>query len=328
MEVLRRAKIYGCGYGSAPLGDHGGLAKFLWLVGDDESALRQSFEIFKSWTVGTDYDALSLQIIILDSGGYLLLLGPDPDRAQIRIAGYGSILKPVIYAATYAKRMDTTSPFVRELYEYVQQALSPVMFGAALAPRGPGQPPQPLAKCPELTLHRVRVVREDEAMSEPALRHFVERDRGVPQASEAELRRPDSPSPDTVSRRRETMLHKLFPVTMFRIRHEGDFVSLKSDLLRIGIRQWQVEQAICNLQLTSSILQMRTNDEDVSPWSVLASRFEDLETTLLIPTKWQLEEQLLVDAHALLTAVIPDYDRKLNFYECAGELAHLGFLDA
>ena len=331
VEVLREAKVYGCGYGLGPLGEHEGIVRILWLVGGNESALRRAFEIFKSWAEGSDDDALSLQIILLDSGGYLLLLGPDPDRAQVRIVGYGSILRPLIYTATFAKRMDTTSDFVPKLQAYVRQALSPVMFGAALAPRWPGDEPRLLEDCPELVLYNVKVINEAEAEAEPAFRHFVERERGQAQTEGLRLRRSDLPSPSESSKRRRELLEKLFPVTIFRIRHELQIANITAAFARQGIRSWEIEQAVCNLQLTQLILNQSsigTDRESASPWGVLSTRFEDLETTLVVPTRWQLEEQLLADAQALLTALVPGVDPKISFFECAGELAHLGYLDA
>ncbi len=328
VEVLREANVYGCGYGEQLLKDGGGLGRILWLVGEKEASLRQAFDIFRSWAIGTDDDALSLQIILLDSGGYLLLLGPDPDRAQIRIAGYGSSLRPLIYSATYAKRMDTTSPFVIELQRYVKQAISPVMFGAAIAPRQLGGEPKLLEDCPELLLYKIAVYSESEARLNPSLKHFVERVYGTDRPEDERLKRPEPPSTQAVSKRRVTMIKNFFPVTRFRVQHEKRFYVLTEGLLAQGVRPWQVEQALCNLQLTGDIRANVVQEGGAPPiWTALSSRFEDLQTILVEPHLFQIKDQLLADAQQLLRAIVPDEEPKATFYECAGELAHLGFLD-
>jgi hypothetical protein len=61
------------------------------LVAQNEDPARRAFEVFKLRADAVDADCVQLEIVLLAGGGYLLTIGPEPDRSSVRLAGYGSL---------------------------------------------------------------------------------------------------------------------------------------------------------------------------------------------------------------------------------------------
>ena len=90
LNLLYEAKVVGCAYGFMPSTDPNVPMRLLSLVVQNEAPARQAFEVFKLWEDAIDADCVKVEIVILSAGGYLLLIGPEPNRSMVRLAGYGS----------------------------------------------------------------------------------------------------------------------------------------------------------------------------------------------------------------------------------------------
>jgi hypothetical protein len=132
VNLLYEAEIVGCAYGLMPFPGSDVPMRIFSLVAQNADPARRAFEVFKQWADSVDADCVQLNIVLLSSGGYLLAIGPEPDRSAVRLAGYGSLLQPITMAATYVKRLDTVSAGVFDLREYKKLPISPVMFTAAV----------------------------------------------------------------------------------------------------------------------------------------------------------------------------------------------------
>jgi hypothetical protein len=118
IRLLYEAKIVGCAYGYVPSPDADLPLRIFSLVAQNADPARQAFEIFKQWADAIDADCVRLEIVLLAAGGYLLTIGPEPDRSSVRLAGYGSLFQPITMAFTYVKKLDTVSEGLFDLRDY------------------------------------------------------------------------------------------------------------------------------------------------------------------------------------------------------------------
>lgn len=110
------------------------------LVAQNEDPARRAFQIFKVWAEAIDADCVQLEVVILADGGHLLTIGPEPDRSNVRLAGYGTLFQPMTMAHTYVKKLDTVSAGLFDLRDYKTLPISPVMFTAGVtSARDPSQ---------------------------------------------------------------------------------------------------------------------------------------------------------------------------------------------
>ena len=147
------------------------------LVAQNEDPARRAFQIFKVWADATDADCVQLEVVILAGGGYLLTVGPEPDRSDIRLAGYGSLFQPITMAHTYVKKLDTVSAGLFDLRDYKKLPISPVMFTAAVtAAREPTQNMNltPISGCPELVKFEFKISEEKDARRNPFMNSLID----------------------------------------------------------------------------------------------------------------------------------------------------------
>jgi hypothetical protein len=334
VNLLYEAEIVGCAYGLMPFPGSDVPMRIFSLVAQNADPARRAFEVFKQWADSVDADCVQLNIVLLSSGGYLLAIGPEPDRSAVRLAGYGSLLQPITMAATYVKRLDTVSAGVFDLREYKKLPISPVMFTAAVtSAREPTANMNlgPIDGCPELIKFEFEFIEESAARQDPLMSALID---GV----DKPIAKPDRDSsarkrlaPERIAEQRTKAIKQRFPVTLHRIHITPALQSLKSKLTSQGIRDWQVDQAICNLQISEhchKYLLVNTDREDGdAPLAVLSSRFEDVTTTFRSVGLREVEEQLLADARYLIQGADPHLEPAATLYECAGQLAHLGVLN-
>jgi len=334
IRLLYEAKIVGCAYGYVPSPDADLPLRIFSLVAQNADPARQAFEIFKQWADAIDADCVRLEIVLLAAGGYLLTIGPEPDRSSVRLAGYGSLFQPITMAFTYVKKLDTVSEGLFDLRDYKELPISPVMFTAAVtSAREPTAKIilEPIAGCPELIKFEFKITEESEARRSPFMSALID---GVDKSDTKHDRNSSAPeelAPEQIAKRRAKMLKRCFPVTLHRIHITPPLQALKGTFTARGIRDWQVDQAICNLQISElchRYLLTEANREDAdAPLAVLSSRFEDVMTRLGSVRLIQIEEQLLEDARYLIQNVDPHLEPATTLYECAAQLAHLGVLN-
>jgi hypothetical protein len=334
LNLLYEAKVVGCAYGFMPSTDPNVPMRLLSLVVQNEAPARQAFEVFKLWEDAIDADCVKVEIVILSAGGYLLLIGPEPNRSMVRLAGYGSLYEAITMGYTYVKKLDTVSKGLFDLRDYKQLTISPVVFSAAVtASREPTQNMdlRQIVGCPELVKYELKVTAEADARSDPFMSSLID----GPNAPEDRLDKKPSttnhPTPSQISVARSRMLKQCFPVTIHRIQCTPSLMALKRTLTSKGIREWQVDQAICNSQIFDlchkyALTHVNREEED-APLAVLTSRFEDVLTPLALVDPNQIEEQLISDARYLIQRFDPHMEPASTLFECAAQLAHLGVLN-
>jgi hypothetical protein len=189
----------------------------------------------------------------------------------------------------------------------------------------------PIAGCPELIKFEFKFTEESEARRSPFMSALIDGVDKPDTKHDKNSSAQEGLAPDQIAKQRAKTLKQCFPVTLHRVRVTPALQDLKSTLTAQGIRDWQVDQAICNLQISElchKYLLTETDREDVdAPLAVLSSRFEDVMTSLRSVGLIQVEEQLLADARYLIESVDPHLEPATTLYECAAQLAHLGVLN-
>ncbi len=334
INLLYEAKIVGCAYGFMPSEDLDTPMRVFSLVAQNEGPARRAFEIFKIWGDAIDADCVQLEIVILADGGYLLTVGPDPHQSEIRLAGYGSLFQPMTMAHTYVKRLDTVSKGLFDLRDYKKLPISPVVFTASVtSAREPtaNMSLRPIIGCPELIKFVLKISEEEDARRNPFMSALID-GGGDPSGDHGQRfvarQRLESKQ---IAERRTRMLKDCFPVTLHRIKVSPSLSALKNTLTGQGLSHWQVDQAICNLQIADVchryLLSHVDREEADAPLGVLASRFEDVLTPFHGVDLNRMEEQMVADAQYLIGNVDPHLEPATTLFECAAQLAHLGVLN-
>jgi hypothetical protein len=262
VELLKQAEIVACAYHYAQSGPLGVPMREIALVGRNAEALARVFAEFKRWSNSTDGDAVELIFIFLKGGGYLLSIGRELTRATRDFRGSDRTVSPILMSGSYIKKFDTRHPAVEELREYKSKFLiSPFLFGAAFK-RGSDKLPilddvQPLHDLEPLLKFEAEFLDEEDIL--PGTSHHLlitlaqqsevlKKDR---KASIPRLPEPRQQQPADYFRHRTEMLGRHFPVTIERIR-SGRYSTMMTSLKAQGVRDWQIEQAVCNLLLSAS----------------------------------------------------------------------------
>jgi hypothetical protein len=203
-------------------------------------------------------------------------------------------------AHTYVKKLDTVSAGLFDLRDYKKLPISPVMFAAAVTTaREPAQNMNltPISGCPELVKFEFKISDEEAARRNPFMSSLIDGADTSSREHKKKLSVRERLEPKQIADRRAIMLRKCFPVTLHRIQVTPSLLSLKNTLTSRGIRDWQVDQAICNLQIHELchkyvLSEMDREDAD-APLAVLASRFEDVLAPMGRVNLFQVEEQLI-----------------------------------
>lgn len=333
INLLYDAKVVGCAYGLAPSSNPSLPMRVLSLVVQNEIPARQAFEMFKQWEDATDADCLRVEIVILSAGGYLLMIGPEPNRSSVRLAGYGSLFQAISMGHTYVKKIDTTSSGLFDLRDYKKAPISPVMLAAMVtSAREPtaNMKLREIDGCPELIKYELTVTEESEARRDPFMASFIDGAKQTNRAK-ANFAARHEPTPEKLLETRSRMLRQCFPVTIHRIETTPSVLAIKQALMSKGLREWQIDQAICNIQIHDlchkyALAHVDQEDED-APLTVLSGRFEDVLSPLVLFDELQLEEQILADMHYLITKLAPHVEVAPTLFESAAQLAHLGALN-
>jgi len=232
------------------------------LVGLHSEPLTKAFGEFKRWAASGDGDAVELIFIFLKDGGYLLSIGREGGRAVRDLQGLDRTYCPIVFGGIYTKMFDTRHIAIHKFREYKRERLtSPFLFGAAVTRRSAGRALQvedveALPDIDPLLKFEAEFLDEDSLHPGAPYHSVLKSWQQSRSRSKRERQPPPLPDikqlPEDYFRQRARMLERHFPVTIERIRTRR-YLQLMSVIQENGVKDWQAEQAACNLLLSCSI---------------------------------------------------------------------------
>ena len=128
---LHDAGVDACAYGVAHIPSLGGNLPTISLVGRIAEPLRAAFDHFHRYAERFGGDAISIDFLLLKSGGYVMGLGPS--KRVLRALLKTRFLDPLYMGVTWTKRFDTLNPQLLRIRSYLEsQALAPFVFSACI----------------------------------------------------------------------------------------------------------------------------------------------------------------------------------------------------
>jgi hypothetical protein len=256
VKSLTEANVLGCSYGRDFIPELGHIPEISLIV-KNESAIKSVFETFQRWSQGSDDDAVSVNILFLNSGGYLLGISPEPDRQAARTP-VPAFIDRVHVGQTWIKEMDTTHQGVREFQKYHERLIAPIALSTAILPDRPltRQSPSDLnvvAGLRPLIKFDYSFANENDRQKTPIAEIMLElhRTRNKP----FDRRPPPGPpplTPEQCASKRRKVLHEMFSLSLFRARLSESVDSARAKLKGV-VAGWQIDQAVCNLVLSKHL---------------------------------------------------------------------------
>jgi hypothetical protein len=307
---LSAASIDGVAYGSVWSKEVDQLVPTISLVGQHGEELAKAFEEFNAWSKMTDPDSLELAFVFRKSGGYVLAISPEYSRLQRRCLGFDRTFTPIAAAATWFKQIDSVNPLLLKFRKYCSEPIAPFSFdgviytGLRSGLKTSSIPPlRPIPDLKSLLKFEVEFI-DEESVKPNTLGDMALNAQSRPHL---ESKGPPRPEPGDISKLRVSTLLRHFPVTLERMRRNGFVLKCVCELAAEGVRAWQVEQAFCNLVLSSDMngsahfIKLSTDKIESSILEAIRSRHEmasgedvqtfDLET---------VRTQVVADGRALL----------------------------
>ena len=227
------------------------------LVGRNEKPLRDAFEEFSDWAESTDADAIELTIVFKNDGGYRLCINPEINALYKRALQYDTVANPMAFQMIWIKVIDTTSQSLIDLSEHLSTGtIRPFLLRAShyagISPKNIQYTPElikPISHREELLKFEIRFVDEGSkdnlhwqriALGDGNLEH------------ELPVEGPIIPKSIVWNRRKES-LKRLFPITLWKSRSCEKSTELRRNAETRGLREWQIDQAICNLVLSRQV---------------------------------------------------------------------------
>lgn len=317
-QLLTEADTFAVAYGHEVNSMYGPIPA-LTLVGRHAAPLKTAFEEFKRWTDASDGDSVELSFLILKRGGYAIGVSPEINRLRIRILGFNSVYQPLYFSPMWIKILDTCNPLVSQFREYCQKLISPFTLRAAVY-RGvtPGQVPdsalfEQLPGTTPILKFCAHFADEGEA-SPDTLPGIIEKSFIHKDYKRTQKRSPKPPprniAPSDVSQTRLKMLAKHFPVTLLRLRTNVVISAIRRSLMARGVGSWQIDQAVCNLQLSFEMTKGQPHFKNIPSnefverlVASLSNRFEEANGThdqLNKVTDTLILAQIMLDSTTLL----------------------------
>ena len=275
------AVAYGIGY-SEKLGVD---VPAITLVGKNEEPLRKAFEEFSDWAESTDSDAIELTVVFMKDGGYRLCINPEINALYKRTLQYDTVVNPMAFQVTWIKVINTTSqPFI-ELREHLSAGIiRPFLLTASRYTGILQNDSQPIPELFDPILHRQELLKFDIRFVDEGSSNDLHWQR-IALASKHIERKPrveDRTIPKSIVwYRRKESLKRLFPVTLWRSKSSERAKELRLTAEKRGLREWQIDQAICNLVLSQQIAEGNLYFQGCSKnnwpnllWKSLCNRFE------------------------------------------------------
>ncbi|CAM4040436.1 hypothetical protein [Deinococcus marmoris] len=300
---------------SPPGPAHGVPGPSLAFIFDAQKAAEEVFAIFQKWVGGQETGvAIGLSLVARVTGDYVLCVYPDAVQLQARFAPgpLAAHLNTQVVTPAHIKTFPGPSQNLAAFRDAAQDqtvAILPGLKDGALAPG--------------LAIIGVPVRFLEEAELNPsgfeyALLHGVE-----PSRSPAE---PDDHRPEILTRRRQTLLSRYFPVTLERLRFNTAFQGDLRQLADEGYADWQVQQAACNLTLPERLGDLPADQRDAV--SVLIELENSPEELSQPEPRWNLESlrtQLERDVRELIGWLAPER-AEASLAECQEWLRQRGDL--
>jgi hypothetical protein len=311
---LSAASVNGVAYGGAWSEAVNQTVPTISLVAQNGSELLKAFEAFNAWSGMTDPDSVELTFVFRNTGGYVLAISPEYSRLERRCLGFDRTHRAMAFAPTWFKPIDSVHPLLRRFRQHCTAPIAPFLFDGVthagsrdLLTTSPTPPVLPIPGVKPLLKFEVTFI--DEADVTPnsigwlALRVGSEPRTNLPKSTEG----PPKPDPADLAKQRVKTLAHHFPVTLERVRRHPSVPLLFRELTQIGVKSWQLEQALCNLVLSAEIGRgphysgLSTRKFESGIIKALRSRYElaDGGSTPTF-TAEEVRTQILADANALL----------------------------
>ena len=232
------------------------------LVGRNEKPLRRAFEEFSNWAESTDADAIELTIVFMKDGGYRLCINPETGALFKRTLQYDAVANPMAVQTTWIKVIDSTSQHLRELRELLSAGIiRPFLLRASLYAGVILEGSQPIPELFEPITTRQELLKfEIKFVDEGAMddMHWQRIALGSDYISQETTGKDSKVPKPIIWHQRIESLKRLFPVTLWRSQSCARAKELRRSAEDRGLREWQIDQAICNLVLSQQILRRAT----------------------------------------------------------------------
>lgn len=250
---LRAAEIVGVSYGAQYSRDYQLMLPAISIIGRNEQPLREAFEEFGAWADASNGDAVDVGFLFKRTGGYRLAVGPNITDLADRAFGYDAVFNHISFMVTWIKPIDTTSPALMDLRKNLQGTLRPVLFsGAVYTGLGPStvstDSMKSIDRLREIIKFDMRFVDEGSEADIQWQRAVLLDERARKSPSEMPL-----PEPKSLAKTRSERLRTLFPVTLWRSHTLPAAVALREAARTTGLKEWQIDQALCNLIASTAI---------------------------------------------------------------------------
>jgi len=311
---LSDASVGGVAYGGAWSDVIGNVIPTISLVSQKGDELAKAFDEFNAWSKATDPDSLEISFVFRKNGGYVLAISAERRRLERRCLGFHRTHKPVIFTPAWFKRLDTVNPLLLDFRKYCTTQIAPFLFDGVVydgpldAWRGSGESKpsglQPITGLEPLLKFEAKFIDEDQV--NPNSIAWLALNTGNLQPSKLPSGPPPR-SPAEIAEQRVKMLSCHFPVTLERVRRNLALLDSIFHLTSEDIRVWQIEQAICNLVLSSDTRRnsqfgsLSSQSAEQTFLKVIDSRHEiadggDIPLFKVI----DIRKQIVADANALL----------------------------
>ena len=329
--LLTNAQIDAVAYGMT----HSRLLKAtvptITLLAKDPDNLKKAFDVFHHWSKNADPDAVELTLIFLRAGGYYLVISPELTRLQQRLFAYDRTHRSISSTPMWCKKLDSVDPVLQQIREInSSSSISPFILSGAVH-RGATEATT-LRSIKEVEglyeLLKFEATFVDEADVAPGT--FASAVLSIDAGSDLSVgkSRPDR-DPRGIADRRAEALACHFPVTLERLRVGGVVRSLATEPQLSGIFPWQIEQAICNMELQRELNRpiVRTyQDVEDRIVTALRGRYELADGRGLGLADIELvRKQVIADGNRLLTHVKGGRRGRLSSLQ--GRLRELSLLD-
>lgn len=315
-QKLRAADIIAVAYGIEHSAELDCPVPALSLVGRNEEPLRQAFEEFARWAESSDADAVDVDLVFLKSGGYRLMISPEPMALIHRSLKYNAVFDPISFQISWIKPIDAVSEPLRQLRSHLIRGIKPYILSAAIYTgiAAPGMAPvreliRTVRGIKQLLKFKIRFADEGEKAGEDLVKMALLNANGKPKGKTTTK---DSylPSPESLRAARMHRLKTLFPVTIWRAENKATLKEVCEAAEHFGLLKWQVQQALCNTLVSCEITNGLPHFEGIKQkdWpgtlvAKLGQRYEiaDGRNELSIPVRpEELVRQATLDASALL----------------------------
>lgn len=257
-QRLREAEVIAVAYGTNYSVALRTQVPALTLVGRNEEPLRKAFEEFARWAESSDADAVDVTLVFLRKGGYRIIISPEPKALIDRTLKYDALADPLSIQISWIKPIDTISEPLRQLRIYLEKGIRPYILSGAiyLGITKAGMPLpgllRPVRGIKELLKFKIRFADEGAETEKEWQKIALLRNdtKGMRRKAESP---PHLPPPQSLLTIRMNRLRAIFPVTLWRSENNELYKIACVGAQELGLRKWQVQQALCNTVVSREI---------------------------------------------------------------------------